>query len=282
MQLLTAHNVRKETPLVTFVSIATGRYLDFWQNQINSAREYLDKSVNLEFVLLTDQPNRVSQITKELFSDTNWKLQVGIVPHQEWPFPTLYKFKHLIAHSELLNGDVVWHLDADMLFADQNVYRELIEASEEGKMVFVSHPGYFRMRGLKRISLYLHAPILLLKDFKMFLKERGIGTWENSRASRSFVESRKRVNYVCGGSWGGKRKSVLEFSHQTSEQIDADFDLNIVARFHDESHINWYKANHKCKTLEPSFCYEDSYAHLTSLKGKIIAVNKSADLNWER
>lgn len=282
MPLLTGHKVQNLAPIVSFVSIATGSYLDFWQNQIRSARVYFDKSENIEFVLLTDQPDKIHQIEKELFSDTNWKLQFGIVPHQEWPFPTLYKFKHIIANSDLLNAEVVWHLDADMLFAEQEVYHELIESSAQGQMVFVSHPGYFRMHRQKRIFLYFNTPLLLLRDLNTYLKEGGIGTWEKSRTSNSFVESRKRINYICGGSWGGERNVVLEFSREVSGRIDADFELNIVARFHDESHINWFKANHECKILEPSYCYEGSYTHLKSLKGKIIAVNKNVDSSWER
>lgn len=274
--------MKEEIPLITFVSIATGRYIDFWQNQINSAKIYFDKSENIEFVILTDQPDRALQIGKELFDDTNWKLQIGYTPHQEWPFPTLYKFKHIISNSALLKGEVVWHLDADMLFADLNVPCELIKFASGGQMVFVSHPGYFRMSGVKRISLYLKYPQLFIRDLMLYMKEGGVGTWERYRSSNSFVESKKRVNYVCGGSWGGNRSVLLDFSNEVSNRIDADFKLNIVARFHDESHINWYKANNECKILDSSYCHEDSYKHLKSLKKKILAVNKNASASWER
>jgi len=275
-------DMKLELPLITFVSIATGRYLAFWKNQFNSAKHYLDKSARIEFVLLTDQIEELENASEELLRGTNWKLQIGYVPHQEWPFPTLYKFKHIISNWNLLNGEAIWHLDADMVFSDRDVHISLLKLLQENEMVFVSHPGYFRSKGASKLCLYLNWPPLLLKDLKCLVKERGLGTWEKNRSSLAFVESHKRVNYVCGGSWGGKRQTFLEFLNELSNRVNSDFYSSIIARYHDESHINWFRVNYACKVLDPSYCYEESYPHLNGLQKKIIAVDKSEFSNWER
>lgn len=271
-----------ETPIISFVSVATDRYLAFWESQIYSAKEHLDLNARIEFVILTDQVKRVEGLRKELFDDTNWKLQIGSVPHQDWPFPTLFKFKHIIDNSNLLSGETIWHLDADMLFAASNTHLDLVKASVGDEMVFVSHPGYYRLGGVKRVFLYLTIPFLLVKDLKCLINESGLGTWERNHLSLAFVEPHKRLNYVCGGSWGGMRETFLSFSDELSSRIDEDFNSGIIARFHDESQINWYRANRPCKVLNPAYCFEESYENLKGVKKKIIAVDKSGFSNWVR
>ena len=276
------HELKLEPPQITFVSIATGRYLAYWENQVNSAKQYLDISARIEFVILTDQIEELENSSKELLLGTNWNLQIGYVPHQEWPFPTLYKFKHIISNWNLLSGETIWHLDADMLFSDRDVPVSLLKLSLGNEMVFVSHPGYFRPEGVSKLQLYLKWPSLMLKDLKCLVKERGLGTWEKNQFSLAFVEPHKRLDYVCGGSWGGKRHTFLNFLNELSNRVNTDFDSGIIARYHDESHINWFRANHRCKVLDSSYCYEESYRHLKGLQKKIIAVDKSEIFKWGR
>jgi hypothetical protein len=169
-----------------------------------------------------------------------------------------------------------------MLFSDKGIELELSQVSGEGKMVLVKHPGYFRNKGMKKFFIYLFHLSLFFRDSKSLLFESGIGTWEKNEQSLAFVPKNSRKQYVCGGSWGGKRKIFLDFSTDLENRIDQDLTIKIVARFHDESHINWYLANHSCIVLDPSYCFEESYSHLVSVKKRIVAVNKSSSLVWER
>lgn len=266
----------------TFVSVATGRYLNFWKSQILSAMKFLDKSLQIEFVLLTDQVEAVEVFRHEIESGTRWQIKIGIVEHQDWPFPTLYKFKHILRHSDLLSGNLIWHLDADMLFADNEFLDELRRYSSENRMILVSHPGYFRPRGTKMVFLYLFNPSLFLRDIKSLIMEGGIGSWETNRQSLAYVERRKRRRYLCGGSWGGNKDLFLNFSKIISDRVDRDYMSGVIARFHDESHINWYAANYGCRILPPSYCFEENYENLKGLPMKIVAVDKNASAPWER
>jgi len=271
-----------ETTIATFVTVATGRYLDFWKSQITSAKQFLDHQSRIDFVLLTDQVAAAEEFRLEVTFNTNWNIKIAFVEHQDWPFPTLYKFKHILKHSELINESLVWHLDADMLFSDSNILEELKRYSLENKMILVSHPGYFRPRGIRKFSLYLFKPILLLRDLKSVVAEGGVGSWENDIHSLAFVKRQNRGKYLCGGSWGGKKDLFLDFSRTISDRIDIDYKSGVIARFHDESHINWYAANYECTILSPSYCFELTYENLKGLPIKIIAVNKNSSSAWER
>lgn len=273
---------RDEFTSATFVTVATGRYLDFWKSQLVSALKFLNQNSRIDFVLLTDQVEAAEVFGSEVMQSTNWQIKIAYVEHQDWPFPTLYKFKHILNHSHLLTGNLIWHLDADMVFADSEIVEELNRYSHGNKMILVSHPGYFRPRGTKRLAFYLFNPVLFLRDIKRIFKEGGIGSWEGNTRSLAYVERRNRRRYLCGGSWGGNKDLFLDFSRLISDRVDSDYQCDVIARFHDESHINWYAANYECKILSPSFCFEESYKNLKGLPVKIIAVDKNSSTHWER
>ena len=273
---------RTQSTASTFVTIATGRYLDFWKSQILSAMKFLDQNSRIEFVLLTDQVQAAEVFRDEVVSNTRWLIKIAFVEHQDWPFPTLYKFKYILRHSELLTGNLIWHLDADMLFADNNIVDELNWYSRENKMILVSHPGYYRPRGTKIFSFYLFNPDIFLRDIKSIVKTGGIGSWEIDSRSLAYVERRNRRRYLCGGSWGGNKDLFLNFSRLIAHRIDNDYQSGVIARFHDESHINWYAANYECEIVTPSYCFEETYENLKGLPMKIIAVNKNSSAPWER
>jgi hypothetical protein len=282
MQSQVVHKRMPDTIEISFVTVATGRYIEFWKSQVESAIKYLNKDLAIEFVLLTDQVTAAELFLREFSNYTNWKLKIGFVEHQSWPFPTLYKFKHILRHADLLDGKNVWHLDADMLFADGEVVQELDRYCSTNEMIFVAHPGYFRKSGISKLQFYVLNPDYIIRDLRSYFLEGGIGSWEKSKNSLAYVGRSKRNMYVCGGSWGGRREIFLEFSAVASQRIDKDYTSGQIARFHDESHINWYAANNTCEVISSSYCFEESYRNLRGLTGKLIAVNKSAVANWER
>jgi hypothetical protein len=169
-----------------------------------------------------------------------------------------------------------------MVFADSRVVEDLKGYSRENKMILVSHPGYFRPGGTKKLRFYFSNPVVLLRDIKRLLMEGGIGSWECNSKSLAYVDRRNRIRYLCGGSWGGNKDLFLDFSRIISDRVDVDYHCGVIARFHDESHINWYAANYECKILSPSYCFEETYKNLKGLPVKIVAVDKNSSTVWER
>ena len=79
--------------------------------------------------------------------------------------------------------------------------------------------------------------------------------------SRACVDYDKREYYFAGGFYGGKTKQFLMLVHTLAENIRADLANNIIALWHDESHLNRYFADHSPEViLSPSYCYPESWA----------------------
>jgi histo-blood group ABO system transferase len=68
----------------------------------------------------------------------------------------------------------------------------------------------------------------------------------------------------------------MEFSDFVSKQsvsVADDLANNIIAKWHDESHLNRYAAYNKVMILGPQYCY-DGKVELSSKKPLVIAVEK--------
>lgn len=72
---------------------------------------------------------------------------------------------------------------------------------------------------------------------------------------------------------GGTSKAFLYMSHVLNDAIEEDLKKNVIARWHDESHLNRYIIDRKdCRLLSPEYCYP--YGLKVSYKPKLAAVGK--------
>jgi len=80
---------------------------------------------------------------------------------------------------------------------------------------------------------------------------------ENSLASFKVSKSSK---YLCGGFNGGTRESFLQLIETLMLNINTDLQNNVIAKWHDESHINSYinKQIDKFNILDVSYCYPEN------------------------
>jgi hypothetical protein len=271
--------MKARTPKITFVTIATGRYLNFWEEQIESAKKFIDLSFPLEFVLLTDD---IEKVNRDIFNDSSWDLKIGKIQHQVWPYPTLFKFRHIARNRNLISSNFIWHLDADMLFARSIDIEKLISAGNAEKIILVKHPGYYRPKFIYLAKEYLLNPSDLFRDLRIYIKYGALGTWDLHRQSSAFVHRKMRKIYCCGGSWGGNKREFFSMCEELDYRISQDLDTSYIAKFHDESHINWYAANRNSEILDPGYCFELTYKFLSRLEPRIIAVDKNNGQNWDR
>jgi hypothetical protein len=123
---------------------------------------------------------------------------------------------------------------------------------------------------------------ILVSDIRLKLKYFGIGTWETNRSSSAFVPKSQRKQYVCGGTWWGKKESIQKLSHELEFKIDQDLSNNLIAKYHDESHLNYWAANNPCLLVGPEFCFDARLVFAKNMKPIIRAVNKNVDGLWNR
>jgi len=250
-------------------TVATGLYLEYWWKLAQDADARLFPEQQLTLIVFSDRPAEASARAKTL---GRAKVEVVPVPTLTWPAATMARYQ-LISEMNLDDEyDVLIHLDADMRIA-QEVGSELMPELWDGGIALVAHPGYYRPLG--SIETFVRTPRIAVSDTAGFLRgEGGIGQWERRPQSTAFVSRHRRKSYVCGGVWFGRSRDFLGMVRMLADHTDTDSKRDLTARWHDESHLNWYAAHHETTLLDPSYCYVPCSKNLRGLTERIIAVYK--------
>lgn len=264
---------------LTIFSVATDRYISYWIKMVNSYLTTNDSSVKTQWIVFTD---RGDQIDEELRSKLGTSLLVENIDHQVWPFPTLLRYQFLTSISEQVLGRIVMHLDADMLFLSNLNFLNIEKSIGYKGVALIHHPGYYRPAGLKKFNFYLKNLNYVARDLKLKVRFGGLGTWERNSLSKAYVPRRLRKNYVCGGAWLGKNAEIITLCEILSSRVKEDLSQNMIAVFHDESHLNWYQSLNNFNLLDPELCFDPSYPQLKGLSPKIQAIDKNVETKWIR
>ncbi|MCF7852172.1 MAG: hypothetical protein K9M07_02905 [Simkaniaceae bacterium] len=199
--------------------VATGRYIEFVDELIKSARQYFMPDDHVSYFVFTDGEIEGENIIR--------------IPHIKmgWPYDTMMRFEVYAKNKDCFNRcDYLFALDADMLFVDF-VGSEILH-----DRVATMHPGYaVRRPGVPS------------------------GDFEGRKISRAFLPIALRGIYFAGGFYGGSREEFIKMNEICSQNIHKDLESNVIAKWHDESHLNAYFAkNPPTKILSPSYCYTSS------------------------
>jgi histo-blood group ABO system transferase len=161
-----------------------------------------------------------------------------------FPGDTLYRYHYFNSiKSKLEEYDYIYYLDADMKVVSY-VNEEVLSS-----LLGVQHPGFVGKRG----------------------------TYETNSSSTAYVRPDEGEYYFCGGFQGGSAESYLKLSSTIAKNIDKDKSNDIMAIWHDESHVNRYLIDNKpTKVLNAGYCAPESLWKVP-FKYKIIALDKSAD-----
>jgi hypothetical protein len=259
---------------IGILTIATNKYIDYWMEMVESFEKIVSDPKSHTFYVFTDETEKALN-----FRLIHPGLNIKVITIESMSFPeaTLMRYKVYSNFKDELKNEVLMHLDADMLIRDSDFLQlESIAINSLREIVLVSHPGYWRLKGLAAARTYMSSPTLLLRDFYKWIKKGGIGSWETDASSQSYVPRQLRRNYVCGGIWLGRNHSFKQLCLELSVLTDVDLMNNIMAIWHDESFINMWASKNEFTLLGPSYCFDPTYTHLKSLQNIVEAVNKSA------
>lgn len=164
---------------------------------------------------------------KNVQISTNRKYEIINIEHKPFPYATLDRFKHFTNNSNKLEKeDYLYYCDVDSLFMEP-IGDEIL-----GNLVGVQHCGYYKQN---------NAP------------------FETNQNSQAFIVPEKRLKYFGGGFSGGKSENYINLAKTCYEKIQQDLANNIIAIWHDESHINkYFSENTPDIILSPSFHYPES------------------------
>lgn len=163
------------------------------------------------------------------------------VEHKAWPWMTLGRYQIFDNNSsELLKMDYLYYCDADMKFIN-SVGDEILS-----DRVATQHPGYYNRRGDP----------------------------ETNPLSLACIFAHEEIQYLAGGFNGGTSTEYLKMANILSNNINLDYSRGIIAKWHDESHMNRYFVDNKpTKILDPSYCYPESVN--IPFDKKILALDKN-------
>ena len=209
--------------VVSINIIATNKYINFLPDLIKSIDRFLFKDSKILIVVHTN-----SNIDKINSGSDRIKILKNGIEHEPWPFTTLKRFHYFNKAKDIIKkSDYSFYIDADSLFIGD--IRE--EFLPERGMVGTIHPCLFLDNG----------------------------TPERNPNSKAFISFSENNRYFCGGFFGGDSESFLEMSEKISSNIDEDLSKEIIAIWHDESHINRFFLDNPPKSImEPPFAVAES------------------------
>ena len=219
------------------IFIGTNKYLDFFPKYYETCEEFLFPDLRKQYFVFTD-----GELGGELPENITY---VPIV-HKDWPAITLERF-HTILQAEELLKEHEWllFLDADMS-VDSVVFSE--EVLDDNKdFVAVHHPCHYNT---------------------------STGTFERRPESEACVTG-EHPQYYQGCLWGGKMEAVIPMMKLLRDRVDKDYSNDIIALWHDESHLNRFfiENDDKVFAIPPDYAFPEIYPNYP-YKRKIIHLAK--------
>lgn len=184
--------------------IATNKYVSFLNRLCQSISENFT-DCNITIIVYTNV-NLPETLSTEIPSV---KFIKSHIEHEPWPGPTLKRFNYFLnERSLILYNDFSYYIDADSIFImdmENTIY-------PESGMVGTLHPCLYDTEG----------------------------TPERNPNSKAYIPYGSNNNYYCGGFFGGRSEAFIKMSEDISKNIMDDLDRDIIALWHDESHLNRY------------------------------------------
>ena len=207
--------------------VGTGNYRHYFPNLYYTMKKRFLKNHEKMFFFFTD-------VTEKMPPDVA-QIQIN---RRGFPGDTLLRYHYFCGIDKHLRwADVLYYIDVDS-FVNEEVGDEILPDNKG--LIAVAHPGFYNNRTPT-------APL---------------GTPETRPESTAYIStSEKRPCYWMGGFTGGRTEDFLNLSMTNMKNIDKDLENDIVAVWHDESHLNRYLTSNQenVKTLLPSYGYPESW-----------------------
>jgi hypothetical protein len=230
---------------VAICFIGTGKYLNFLPKYYENIQEYFLPNSEKTFLVFTD-------------GEGDFPEDVKVYPqeHLEWPYVTLTRFGIIQkAKEEIEKNDWFVFIDADALVVDTITEEEFFDNKKP--FFGVHHPCHF---------------------LQMQPHNQYPGAFETNPLSLSHISETDDLSvYYQGCLWGGKVPNVLGMIEELDSRINKDLENNVIAVWHDESHINKFFIEQKehVNVLGPEYAYPEVFSEHCKFEPKIVHLAKN-------
>lgn len=210
---------------VAILYICTGRYNQFFPAFYDSINKYFLPLEKKHFFVWTDNIN---------LDKGRENISIYSKKCEGFPYDSLFRFEMFLqAENELMKYDYIYFFNANSEIK-QTIGEEILP--DESGLVMGVWPG-------KRE-----------KQHPMFYP------YERNKNSLAYVAPYgKNYTYFMGGINGGTSSAYIKMIRTLSNNIRIDYNNGIIAKVHDESHINAYLRKYPCKKLGREFCMPEEW-----------------------
>lgn len=222
--------------------ICTGPYVLFWEDFYKSFEKNFLPNTEKKYYVFTDSDK------EGVYASDEKNVNVIKIDNLPWPLITLLRFNTFLKIEEQLKKcDYLMFSNANIIC--NNTINESEFLPQLNEQLFVTcHPGYY---GKKKICF----------------------PYDRNKKCLAYIPWNCGKVYVIGAMFGGTSKAFLEMTHELNYKINEDLKKNIIAKWHDESHLNRYIVGREdVKILEPEYCYP--YGMNVTYEAKLSAVSK--------
>jgi len=208
---------------VAVIFIGTGAYINFFHNYYEKCEEYFLPNTEKTYFCFTDA---------EFGGDIPSNIKVVPIEHKSWPSVTLERFHTVLLEKDNLSEyDYVIYLDADMLVNEEVLEDEILTDKD---FIGVTHPGFY-------------------------MKKQPM-PYERRKISEAYVDINGDM-YWQGCLWGGQGKQVMQLCETLAARVDSDLEKNVIAEWHDESHLNKFfiENQERVYSLGPEYAFPEAY-----------------------
>lgn len=233
--------IRADRLKVAICFIGTNKYLDYLPRYVEQINRYFLPDCEKTIIVFTD-------------GTVDPALQVNVYPtqHLGWPYVTLKRFQTIKqAATDISQHDWFVYIDADMLVVDKILSAEFFP---DNKSLFAVHHPYH----------YLTGP-------------RWPGSWESDQASLAAVSPDEDLSvYFQGCLWGGKIPAVLDMIAELDRRTEDDLSRGVIAKWHDESHLNRYLIDNRSyvHVISAEYACLESDQDIWPVKPRILHLTK--------
>jgi len=235
----------ENTYSVTIFTIATSSYIDYFLDLLSDIENFVNPGQNVQIIVLTDYRSKIQN------RSTRINITQIYHEHKPWPNITLFRYFDILQNAHLIQSETFIWCDADMRIEKKLVTREVLAGSH---LLFSPHPSLnlnlniFKSSN-NRLRLRLATKYIRLLIQNIFIQN----SWEKHRKSSAFVSRLNRRRYVQGGFWIGKTRAIIQMCAELSSNVEKDAEIGIIAKWHDESHLNWYASKYGIEHLPIGF-----------------------------